>query len=62
MTTFNRKVQNMLPLVIAFSGALLLLLANINHVRAGDPEDIIGPMNLDRLECVGIFNREVWAI
>lgn len=52
MSTFKRKMPRILPLIVACAGALLLLLASFNPARAGDPEDIIGPMNLDRLECV----------
>jgi hypothetical protein len=52
MNAFNRKVRNRLPLSVALIGALLLVFANIDPVQAGDPEDIIGPVNLDKLECV----------
>ena len=32
--------------------ALILTFINIAHTQAGDPEDIIGPMNLDKFECL----------
>lgn len=39
-------------LIFAVVVALLLTFNNIAHTQAGDPEDIIGPMNLDKFECL----------
>lgn len=52
-------------LAIAVSIALLLALVNIQPTLAGDPEDIIGPMNPDKFECLETEDedgteKEVW--
>ena len=51
MKDFHYKLRAS-HLIVALSIALLLTFINIAHTQAGDPEDIIGPMNLDKFECL----------